>query len=183
SGDRGIDCVCVPYRRAPTDKFHAAKHQQPRAHCAVATGNNQMITRASCILILAGVLVVSVPEFAAGQDPTPSPTPEDARRFWGNTGTNFNADASWTVKAPGAGDVGAFTAAAVITQPQLTASVSIAGLYFEGTGSSGYDLTRTSTQTLTLTGTAIDTTAGEAGNANAAAIGAENTSGTNTIDV
>ncbi len=143
-----------------------------------------MITRASCILILAGVLVVSVPEFAAGQDPTPSPTPDDAQQVWKNTAgnTDFNAGASWVSgTAPGNNDVGAFTSAAV-AQPNLSASVQIAGLYFKGTGSSGYDLTRTSTQTLmlTATGTSIGT---ETSNGNSVAIGAENTSGTNTIDV
>src|SRR5437870_5267679 len=124
-----------------------------------------MITRASCILILAGILVVSVPEFAAGQDPTPSPTPDDAQRVWGNTGTDFNTDTNWTPNhAPGNGDVAAFSGAEV-TQPNLSASVTIAGLYFTGTGTSGYDLTRTSTQTLTLT--ASNTTiSNETGNGN-----------------
>ena len=144
-----------------------------------------MITRASCILILAGVLVVTVPEFAAGQDPTPSPTPDDAQQQWKNTAgnTDFNAGTSWVSgTAPGNNDVGAFTSAAV-AQPNLSASVQIAGLYFKGTGTSGYDLTRLGiTQTLTLTATA--TSIGmENNNGQAVAIGAENTSGTNTIDV
>src|SRR6202043_2996964 len=102
---------------------------------------------------------------------------------WKNTGTDFNAGASWVSgTAPGVGDVGAFNAAE-ITQPKLSASISIAGLYFTGTGTSGYDLTNTTAETLTLTGRADVTTGTETGNANAAAIGAENTSGTNTIDV
>jgi len=144
-----------------------------------------MITRASSILILAGILVVSVPQFAAGQDPTPSPTPLDKQYIWKNTGTDFNNGNNWTPNGgpPVAGDVGAFNAAAV-TQPQLTASDTISGLYFTGTGTSGYDLTRSGiTQTLTLTGpnTIIGS---ENGNDNqTVAIGAENTSGTNTIDV
>src|SRR5438128_5156956 len=81
------------------------------------------------ILILAGVLVVSVPEFAAGQDPTPSPTPDDAQRVWQNTGTDFNSNASWPGSKPGANDVAAFNAAAV-TQPNMSADATIAGLYF-----------------------------------------------------
>ena len=144
-----------------------------------------MIARASSILILAGILVVSVSQFAAGQDPTPSPTPLDKQYIWKNTGTDFNNGNNWTPNGgpPVAGDVGAFNAAAV-TQPQLTASDTISGLYFTGTGTSGYDLTRSGiTQTLTLTGpnTIIGS---ENGNDNqTVAIGAENTSGTNTIDV
>jgi autotransporter-associated beta strand protein len=148
-----------------------------------------MITRASSILILAGVLVMGISQFAAGQDPTPSPTPDpsatpdDAQRVWNNTGTNFNSNASWNGSFPGANDVAAFTTAPV-TQPQLTANDTIAGLYFAGTGTSGYDLTRSgTTQTLTLAGTATNTAGNENSNASAAAIGAENTSGTNTIDV
>jgi len=144
-----------------------------------------MITRASCILILAGVLVVSVPEFVKGQDPTPSPTPDDAQQVWKNTAgnTDFNNGNSWVSgTAPGNNDVGAFTSAAV-AQPNLSASVQIAGLYFKGTGTSGYDLTRLGiTQTLTLTATATSI-GNETNNGQAVAIGAENTSGTNTIDV
>ena len=144
-----------------------------------------MITRASSILILVGILVVSVPEFMAGQDPTPSPTPDDAQQVWKNTAgnTDFNNGNSWVSgTAPGNNDVGAFTSAAV-AQPNLSASVQIAGLYFKGTGTSGYDLTRLGiTQTLTLTATATSI-GNETNNGQAVAIGAENTSGTNTIDV
>src|ERR1700720_2952399 len=147
-----------------------------------------MITRSSSILILAGVLVMGISQFAAAQDPTPSPTPDpsatpdDAQRVWQNTGTDFNNNASWSGSKPGVNDVAAFDTAPV-TQPQMTASTNIAGLYFKGTGTSGYNLTRTTTQTLTLNGTATVTTGAENSNASAAAIGAENTSGTNTIDV
>ena len=118
--------------------------------------------------------------------PTASATPPvvDAQQVWKNTAgdTDFNAGTSWVSGiAPGAGDVGAFTAA-VVAQPNLSASLSISGLYFDGTGTSGYDLTRTSTQTLTLSATS--TTIGtEIGDTTAVAIGGENTSGTNTIDV
>ena len=108
--------------------------------------------------------------------------PVDAQQVWKNTGTNFNAGAGWVSgTAPAAGDVGAFTSAEV-TNPQLTANTSIAGLYFSGVNTSGYTLTGSGTQTLTLTGYAISIGA-ETGNINAVAIGAENTSGTNTIAV
>ncbi len=133
---------------------------------------------------------MGISQFAAGQDPTPSPTPDpsatpiDKQYTWKNTLTNFNDPNSWNENGapPVAGDVGAFTAAAV-AQPQLTASDTISGLYFTGTGTSGYDLTRlgiTQTLTLTATGTVIGQ---EKSDSTAVAIGAENTSGTNTIDV
>ena len=120
-----------------------------------------------------------------GANPTPTPAPiVDAQRVWANTGTDFNANASWTAGsgglAPVAGDVAAFSGAAV-TNPQLTADTSIAGLYFSATNSSGYTLSNTTTETLTLTGFAVDTGGGETGNFNAAAIGANNTAGNNTI--
>ena len=113
---------------------------------------------------------------------TPPVTTLSAQQVWANTGTDFNDGTSWNSSvAPGAGDVAAFSGAAV-TQPQLSASVSIAGLYFQGTSASGYDVTRSSSEILTLTasGTSIGA---ETGNADSVAIGAENTSGTNTIDV
>jgi autotransporter-associated beta strand protein len=106
------------------------------------------------------------------------------QQVWKNTAgnTNFNAGTSWiSGTAPGAGDVAAFTSAAV-AQPNLSASVSISGLYFKGTGTTGYDLTRTSTEILTLTATGT-TIGAETGDANSVAIGAENTSNANTIDV
>ncbi|MEY2480189.1 MAG: mucin9 [Verrucomicrobiota bacterium] len=127
-----------------------------------------------------------------GDQPLPSPTPisdgtppvitQAAQQVWKNTGTDFNDGASWVSGiAPSAGDVAAFSGAEA-TNPQLTASTAIAGLYFKGAGASGYDLTSPSSQTLTLTasGTSIGA---ETGDTNAVAIGAENTLGTNTIDV
>jgi autotransporter-associated beta strand protein len=151
-----------------------------------------MITRSSSILILAGVLVMGISQFAAAQDPTPSPTPDpsatpiDAQYTWKNTGTDFNTTGNWTPNSgpPAAGDVAAFNAAAV-AQPNLSTSDTISGLYFTGTGTSGYDLTRSGiTQTLTLNGFATTIAAnGEKSDSTAVAIGAENTSGTNTIDV
>src|SRR5712692_8653803 len=74
-------------------------------------------------------------------------------KTWGNTGTDYNTTGNWTGGTPGAGDVGQF-AAAVVTQPNLSASLSNAGLYFSGTGSSGYDVTSSSAAVkFTFTGT------------------------------
>jgi autotransporter-associated beta strand protein len=100
---------------------------------------------------------------------------------WNNTGTDYNAGASWTGGvAPGAGDVGQFPAAAG-TQPNLSASLSNAGLHFSTSGSSGYVITRTNNAVFTFTGQSPGTT--ETGNIDSAAIKANNTSGTNTINV
>lgn len=146
--------------------------------------------------------MAAAPRFVAAQDPSPTPeptpeptpdpppppdgTPVDAQQIWRNTAgnTSFNASASWNGGAgpvPGAGDVAAFTAAAV-AQPNLASSLSISGLYFTGTGTNGYNLTRTGAAGFTLTGYATAIGA-ETGDGNAVAIGAENTSGTNTIVV
>jgi hypothetical protein len=102
-----------------------------------------------------------------------------AQRTWANTGTDFNAGGSWGGTAPGLGDVGLFTAAAV-TQPNLSASLSIAGLLLQGTGSSGYDLTGSAGTALTLTGRSTSGSNGSA-DSSAAAIRNEITSGANTI--
>ena len=105
-----------------------------------------------------------------------------AARIWANSGSDYNAGASWTGGVPpGAGDVGQFSAAPV-TQPNVTASLSNAGVYFSGTGTSGYSLTSTGGAILTLTGVSTSGSGGTS-NSDAAAIRAENTSGTNTIGV
>lgn len=123
--------------------------------------------------------------FVGSKPTTATLAPLNLQQVWKNTNvgvTDFNAGPSWTSGvAPGAGDVAAFSGAQV-SQPNLTANTSISGLYFSGAGTNGYDLTRTSTQTLTLTATGT-TIGAETGDANSVAIGAENTSGTNTIDV
>jgi fibronectin-binding autotransporter adhesin len=94
-------------------------------------------------------------------------------RTWSNTGTDFNAGASWGGTAPGSGDVAVF-ANVKVTNPNLSASLTIQELNFSTTASSGYDLTSSSTSIkLTLTNTGTGTTS---------AINAANTSGTNTID-
>ncbi len=103
-----------------------------------------------------------------------------AARTWANTGTDFNAGASWGGTAPGSGDVGLFSSAPTM-QPNLTASLTIAGLYF-GVGSSGYDLTSSSASTiLTLNGVST-TGSGGTTTASAAAIRIDDTTATETID-
>lgn len=103
-------------------------------------------------------------------------------RVWGNTATDYNLGTSWTGGvAPGLGDVAEFNAAE-LTQPNLSASVSNAGLWFAGTATTGYDVTSTGGFTLTLTGY-NSTGSSPSSNSSAAAIRAENTSGANTIDV
>lgn len=123
-----------------------------------------------------------------GPKPKPTPTPKpDGESDWKNAGgTDWNTGANWTAVSgsapPVAGDVAWFKTAFSSGQPNLSASTSIAGFYFNGTGSSGYDITSSSAAikfTLTATGTTIGT---ELGNTTAVAIGAENTSGTNKID-
>jgi fibronectin-binding autotransporter adhesin len=104
-----------------------------------------------------------------------------AARTWGNTGTDYNTGTNWGGTAPGTGDVGLFDSAEV-TQPNLSASLSNAGVFFKGAGSSGYDLTNTSAATLTLTGYSTSGSSGSS-NSSAAALRNEITSGTNTIDV
>jgi fibronectin-binding autotransporter adhesin len=106
----------------------------------------------------------------------------DAARLWANTGTDFNTGASWTGGvAPGVGDVGQF-AAVEATNPNLSSSISISGLYFSGTASSGYDVTSSSSAvTFTLTGRSTSGSGGSS-DSSAAAIRSEITSGTNTID-
>jgi autotransporter-associated beta strand protein len=130
-----------------------------------------------------------------GHKPKPTPAPVsggnrrptgvDGETDWKNAGgTDWNTGTNWTgvtgTAPPAPGDVAYFTAAKS-TDPNLSGSASIAGLYFKGSGSSGYNITSNSTAiTLTLTGyaTSIDT---ELGNDTAVAIGAENITGTNMI--
>jgi len=103
-------------------------------------------------------------------------------RTWNNTGTDYNTGGNWSgAAAPGAGDVGQFASAAV-AQPNLSVSLSNAGLCFSTAVSSGYNLTRTSGAVFTFTGQTTGS-ATQGTNSNSAAIFAANTSGTNTIDV
>jgi autotransporter-associated beta strand protein len=120
--------------------------------------------------------------------PTPGPGSSDGESDWKNLGgTDWNTGTNWTAVSggapPAAGDVAWFKTAFSSGQPNLSASTSIAGIYFNSTGTSGYDITSSSTSiklTLTAIGAGI---ASETSNASAVAIGAQNTSGTNIIDV
>lgn len=109
----------------------------------------------------------------------------DGETDWKNVGTTWSTASNWTAVSgsapPAAGDVAWFKVGAV-TSPNVTTAVSISGLYFSSTGSSGYAITRTTPGAFTLTGYA--TTIGtEVSDATAVAIAANNTSGTNTFTV
>ncbi|MEO7933801.1 MAG: PEP-CTERM sorting domain-containing protein [Chthoniobacterales bacterium] len=123
-------------------------------------------------IILASIIAVSG-QFSVS-------TMNATARTWNNAGIDFNTATNWTTTTPGLGDVAQFNAVETV-QPNLSASLSIAGLYFSGTGSSGYDLTNTNSAVLTLTGYST-TGSGGTSNSSAAAIRSEITSGTNTID-
>jgi fibronectin-binding autotransporter adhesin len=89
---------------------------------------------------------------------------------WNNTGTDFNAGASWVGGvAPGSADNATFDAAAT-TQPELTGALTVQGFTFLGV--SGYTLSSTG-PSITLTNTGSGTTN--------QSINATNTSGTNTV--
>jgi len=118
---------------------------------------------------------------------TSATSAQDGETDWNNAGgTSWLAAASWTAVTgsapPAAGDVAWFKTAFSSGQPSVNTPVSIAGLYFSSTLSSGYAIVRTTTNTFTLTGfaTSIGT---EVSDATAVAIGANNTSGTNSIAV
>jgi hypothetical protein len=102
------------------------------------------------------------------------------QRTWNNTGTNFNDAASWAGGVPGPGDVAVFNAGPAM-QPNLSASVSIAGLYFFGSNVAQYDITATNSANLTLTGTSPSGLGGTS-DISAAAIRSDNTAFINTID-
>ncbi len=113
----------------------------------------------------------------------------DGRTDWnGTVNTDFNTAGNWTPNGanpgsapPVAGDVAWFSSTPSNKLPKLNSSLSIAGLYFNGTASAGYTISSLNTSTaFTLTGyaTSIGT---EIGDNSAVAIGAENTSASNTI--
>jgi fibronectin-binding autotransporter adhesin len=127
--------------------------------------------------------------------PAPKPTPippqgNDGESLWINAGNDFNTAANWTGIAgghapPQAGDVAWFQSAVSNKAPNLSSNASsigtLSGLYFNGTAASGYSITSSTTSikfTLTATGATIGS---ETSDSTAVAIGAENTSGTNTI--
>src|SRR5260370_40133205 len=80
-------------------------------------------------------------------------------KVWKNSSTTFNASGSWNPSGtPGSSDVADFNSA-MVTQPNLSGSLTILELYFSTTASSGYDLTSSNTGVkLTLTSTGTGTT-------------------------
>jgi fibronectin-binding autotransporter adhesin len=105
-----------------------------------------------------------------------------AQRVWNNSGTDYNSTGSWTGGVVPSGNNNAAFNVAEVTQPNLSASVSISGIVFSTTGAFGYDITRTNSAVFTLTGQTAGSAA-QSTNSDSAAIFAANTSGTNTIDV
>jgi autotransporter-associated beta strand protein len=96
-----------------------------------------------------------------------------ANTTWSNVGLDFNTAGSWSAGVPGSGDTAVFNVAR-ITNPNLSASLTIQGLNFSTASASGYDLTSSNTSIkLTLTNT---------GTGSSGAINSAITSGTNTID-
>jgi hypothetical protein len=76
---------------------------------------------------------------------------------WNNSGTNWNAGASWgSSHFPGDGfssnDLALFNTAAV-NSPNIATSVSIARISFQTAGNGGYNITASPSQILTLTAT------------------------------
>ena len=104
-----------------------------------------------------------------------------AQKTWNNTGTDFNAAGSWTGGSPSGSNVAYFNVAP-ITQPSLSASIGVSGLFFDNATTTGYDITIGAASFLTLTGNDTSGASGAA-DGSAAAIRSENSSGTNTIDV
>jgi hypothetical protein len=99
-----------------------------------------------------------------------------ASAVWQNTGTDFNTGGNWsggtgTGGIPGTGDNATFTGAEV-SNPNLSASLTIQGITFSTTTTTGYTLSASAGQSLTLT---------NVGTGASAAINAANTSGANTI--
>ena len=95
---------------------------------------------------------------------------------WNNAGgtTDFNTATNWAGSVlPGTSSVATFDAAASV-QPDVSADISVSGLNFSTTTSSGYVLSSTNGASLTLLSTATGATG---------AINAANTSGTNQIAV
>ena len=125
--------------------------------------------------------------YGKGGKPKPSPTPSaDGESLWtGALTSDFNTTGNWTGVSGGhappiAGDVAWFPASPTTKSVNLSSSDNISGLYFSETGSSGYTLSNSNSAALTLT--AYGTTVGtELGNDTAVAIGANNSTSSNTI--
>src|SRR5260370_3511892 len=80
-------------------------------------------------------------------------------KVWKNSSTSFNSSSSWNPSGiPGSSDVADFNAT-MVTQPNLSGSVTIQELFFSTTTASGYDLTSSNTGVkFTLTNTSTGTT-------------------------
>jgi fibronectin-binding autotransporter adhesin len=92
-----------------------------------------------------------------------------AQVTWRNLGSDFNATANWTGSP--ANNTGVFNVAKSV-DPILSANISMVGLNFSTSASSGYTISSSGAFTLTLTSTASGASS---------AINAANTSGLNTI--
>jgi autotransporter-associated beta strand protein len=134
---------------------------------------------------LNGALSTTGNAWGKGGKPKPTPSPDGESDWNGTVSSDFNTAGNWTAVSgsapPTTGDVGWLKSTPANKSINLSSSVSIAGLYFNGTGASGYSITSSNTSTaftLTASGSTIGT---ETSDTTAVAIGAENTSGTNTI--
>jgi fibronectin-binding autotransporter adhesin len=137
--------------------------------CSVKRQMTNKASQARRSLVLSAAAVAAVVSGFEKDSRAASPT-------WNNTGTDFNTGADWTGGTgtggiPGTGDNATFSSAKV-TNPNLSASLTIQGLTFSTTAASGYTLSNTNSAVLTLT---------NIGTGASAAINAANTSGTNTI--
>jgi len=100
---------------------------------------------------------------------------------WDNLGTDYNTAINWTPDTiPSGSNVAVFDTPATV-QPNLSLSVSVAGLFFRDTDSGGYTITNTGGAAFTLTGTSTSGAGGTA-NGSAAAIRSETTATVNQIN-
>ena len=133
-----------------------------RACCALPMA---LVSKVLCVaVVIASLGLISGRSLAA------NPT-------WNNTGTDFNADASWDAGASGAApdstEIAIFSGPAGVNQPNLSTSLTVLGLDFTTTDAAGYTLSATGGSVLSLASTSA-TIGG-------AAISGRNTAGTNTI--
>lgn len=105
-----------------------------------------------------------------------------AQIVWNNTGTDFNSTGSWTGGVVPSGNNNAAFSTGEVTQPNLSTSLSLAGIVFTTSTAFGYDITSSGGAAFTLTGNTAGSAA-QSTNSGSAAIFAANTSGTNTFDV
>src|SRR5688572_25016251 len=78
------------------------------------------------------------------------PQSTQAQRIWANTGTDFNAGASWSGGvAPTGSDFAQFTSGAG-TNPNLSSNASFGRIHFTTTGASGYTFTANPTFGFTM---------------------------------